>query len=70
MPCGSVLLTAPPVRPETRNLGKSESSPGNTSKRYPDELKARAVRMSHGCRSQVSHGLAAKSHVATRWVPV
>lgn len=41
---GSAGLTAP-VCPETRNLGKVGVMSGNTSKRYPAELKQRAVRM-------------------------
>jgi hypothetical protein len=32
-----------PGFPDTRNLGKVGVMPGNTSKRYPAELKARAV---------------------------
>ena len=39
--------------------------PGNTSKRYPAELKARAVRMYHECRPDQATDLAAMGHVAS-----
>ncbi|MFZ2164526.1 MAG: IS3 family transposase, partial [Propionibacteriaceae bacterium] len=38
--------------------------PGNTSKRYPVELKARAVRMYHECRPDQGTDWAAMRHVA------
>ena len=38
--------------------------PGNTSKRYPAELKARAVRMYHECRPDQPTDWAAMGHVA------
>ena len=38
--------------------------PGNTSKRYPAELKARAVRMYHECRPDQATDWAAMGHVA------
>src|SRR5664280_3232401 len=38
--------------------------PGNTSKRYPAELKARAVRMYHECRPDQATDWAATGHVA------
>jgi transposase len=38
--------------------------PGNTSKRYPAELKARAVRMYHECRPDQVTDWAAMTHVA------
>ena len=38
--------------------------PGNTSKMYPAELKARAVRMYHECRPDQATDLAAMGHVA------
>jgi len=39
--------------------------PGNTSKRYPAELKARAVRMYHECRPDQVTDWAAMGHVAS-----
>lgn len=39
--------------------------PGNTSKRYPAELKARAVRMYHECRPDQATDWAAMGHVAS-----
>ena len=38
--------------------------PGNTSNRYPAELKARAVRMYHECRPDQVTDWAAMGHVA------
>jgi len=38
--------------------------PGNTSKRYPAELKARAVRMYHECRPDQATDWAAMGQVA------
>ena len=38
--------------------------PGNTSKRYPVELRARAVRMYHECRRDQGTDWAAMRHVA------
>ena len=38
--------------------------PGNTSKRYPAELKARAVRMYHECRPDQATDWAAMGYVA------
>ena len=38
--------------------------PGNTSKRYPAELKARAVRMYHECHPDQPTDWAAMGHVA------